>query len=134
LELQDKQRIIKNEIVAGMDELGVLLLGDDFAFWHGSQMSIDEARKLVPGENATSMQVAGSMLGAIVWLIKNPNRGYVEPEEIPFQEILEIGDMYWQPLVSVLSDWTPSKDVNSLFYREFDASNPCKFENYRVWT
>ena len=89
LDLQKEQRIAKDEITSGMDELGVLLLGDDFAFWHGSQMTIDDARKLVEGENATSMQVAGSLLAAIVWLIKNPNRGYVEPEEIPFEEILE---------------------------------------------
>jgi homospermidine synthase len=53
---------------------------------------------------------------------------------LPFEEILEIGDMYWEPLVSVLSNWTPSQDTNSLFYREFDKSNPCKFENFRVWT
>ena len=134
LDMQKKQRIAKNEIIAGMDELGVLLIGDDFAFWHGSQMNIDHARKLVPGENATSMQVAGSMLGAIVWMIKHPYNGYTEPEDIPFREILEVGDMYWEPLVSVLSNWTPDKDVNSLFYREFDSSNPCKFENFRVWT
>jgi homospermidine synthase len=73
-------------------------------------------------------------LGAIVWMINNPREGYIEPEMLPFEEILEIGDMYWEPLVSVLSNWTPSQDTNSLFYREFDKSNPCKFENFRVWT
>lgn len=134
LDMQKKQRIAKDEIIAGMDELGVLLIGENFSFWHGSQMTIDHARKLVPGENATSIQVAGSMLGAIVWMLKNPNNGYTEPEEIPFDEILEVGDMYWEPLVSVLSDWTPNKDVNSLFYREFDSKNPCSFSNFRVWT
>jgi homospermidine synthase len=134
LDLQREQRILKDEIVSGMDELGVLLLGDDFCFWHGSQLDIHGARKLVEGENATSMQVAGSMLGAIVWMIENPHMGYTEPETMPFEQILEIGDMYWEPLVSVMSNWTPSQDVNSLFYREYDKSNPCKFENYRVWT
>jgi homospermidine synthase len=111
-----------------------LLIGDDFCFWHGSQLDIHGARELVEGENATSMQVAGSMLGAIVWMIKHPRNGYTEPEELPFEEILEIGDQYWEPLVSVLSNWTPSKDTNSLFYKEFDESNPCKYENFRVWT
>ena len=134
LDLQREQRILKNEIVDGMDELGVLLIGDDFAFWHGSQLDIHGARKLVDGENATSMQVAGSMLGAIVWMINNPRNGYTEPEELPFEEILEIGDMYWEPLISVLSNWTPNQDTNSLFYKEYDKSNPCKYENFRVWT
>ena len=134
LDLQREQRILKDEIVSGMDELGVLLIGEDFCFWHGSQLDIHGARKLVEGENSTSIQVAGSMLGAIVWMINNPREGYIEPEMLPFEEILEIGDMYWEPLVSVLSNWTPSQDTNSLFYREFDKSNPCKFENFRVWT
>ena len=134
LDLQKDQRILKDEIVSGMDELGVLLIGDGFCMWHGSQLDIHGARKLVEGENATSMQVAGSMLGAIVWMINNPREGYVEPEMLPFEQILEIGDMYWEPLVTVFSDWTPSQDTNSLFYREFDKSNPCKYENFRVWT
>ena len=134
LDLQRDQRILKDEIVSGMDELGVLLIGDGFAFWHGSQLDIHGARKLVEGENATSLQVGGSMLGAIVWMINHPKEGYIEPEMLPFEEILAIGDMYWEPLVSVLSTWTPSQDTNSLFYREFDKSNPCKFENFRVWT
>jgi homospermidine synthase len=134
LDLQEKQRILKDEIVKGIDELGVLLIGDTFVWWHGSQMSIDEARALIPGENATSVQVAGSLLGAIVWLIKNPNEGYVEPEAIPFEEVLAIGDKYWEPLASVGSNWTPNQDKNSLFYRPYDAKNPCSFSNFRVWT
>lgn len=134
LDLQAKERIIKNEIIAGMDELGVLLIADDFAFWHGSQITIERARELIPGESATSLQVAGSMLGALVWMIENPRKGYVEPEELPFDQILAIGDLYWDPIVSVMSNWTPNKDVNSLFYKEYDSKNPCKFENFRVWT
>ena len=134
LDLQGELRIIKDEIISGIDELGILLIGDNFVFWHGSQMDIERARKLVPGESATSLQVAGSVLGAIVWMIKNPKMGYVEPEAIPFDQILEIGDMYWEPIVGVLSDWKPNSDVNSLFNRPYDKSNPCKFENFRVWT
>ena len=134
LDLQDNLRIAKDEIISGIDELGVLLIGDDFAWWHGSQLDIDSARKLISGENATSVQVAGSMIGAIVWMIQNPNNGYTEPEQLPFEMILEIGDDYWQPLISVGSNWTPNKDTNSLFYREYDSKNPCKFENFRVWT
>ena len=134
LDLQKEQRIAKDEIVSGMDELGVLLIGDDFCMWHGSQLDIHGARKLVEGENATSLQVAGSMLGAIVWMIKNPRMGYVEPESLPFEEIMEIGDMYWEPLVTVHANWIPNEDKNSLFHRAYDSSNPCSFENFRVWS
>ena len=134
LDMQKELRITKDEIVSGMDELGVLLIGDDFCMWHGSQLDIHRARELMEGENATSMQVAGSMLGAIVWMIENPRMGYVEPESVPFEKILEIGDMYWDPIVTVYSDWIPNEDNNSLFYRKYDSSNPCCFENFRVWS
>lgn len=134
LDLQGSLRILKDEIISGIDELGVLLIGDDFCFWHGSQMSIEEARKLIPGESATSVQVAGSLIAAVVFMIKNPKEGYLEPEWIPFEEILEIADQYWAPLASELSDWKPNEDKNSLFYRPYNAKNPCSLENFRVWS
>ena len=134
LDMQVKYRIAKDEIISGIDELGVLLIGDDFAAWHGSQLSIDEARKLIPGESATSTQVVASMLGAIIWAIENPRMGYVEPEEIPYDFILHYADPYLGPVPFVMSDWKPNKDINSLFYREYDASNPCSYENFRVWS
>ena len=134
LDLQNKLRIIKDEIISGIDELGVLLLGDGFCHWHGSQMSIEDARALIPGESATSVQVAGSLLGAICWMIQNPKMGYTEPEAVPFDFVLEIGDRYWSPLASVGSNWTPNIDKNSLFAREYNSKNPCSFENYRVWS
>ena len=133
LDMQIKYRIIKNEIISGMDELGVLLIGDDFVYFHGSQISIEDARKLIPGESATSVQVAGSLLGAIAWMIKNPKMGYTEPEELPYDEILAIGDKYWSPLVHIKSEWTPAYDVNSLFKRDYDKKNKCSFNNFRVW-
>ena len=56
--LQDRKRILMDEIIAGIDELGVLLAGHKKnAYWYGSQLSIDEARKLAPHNNATSLQV-----------------------------------------------------------------------------
>ena len=118
LQLQDSTRVIKSEIVSGMDELGVLLLGDDFAWWHGSQMTIEIANKLILGESATSVQIVGSMLAAIVWMIKNPKRGYIEPEDMPFEEILEIGDQYWQHLVSTNSNWKHSCNFNDLLVKK----------------
>jgi len=134
LDLQTKTRIAKDEIVSGIDELGCLLIGDDFAVWHGSQLDINEARQLVPGENATSVQVSATLLGGMVWAIRNPHKGYVEPESLPHDEILMIADPYLGPIAFEHTDWRPNLDKNSLFYREYDAKNPCSFENFRVWT
>ena len=55
---QERQRILMDDISSGIDELGVLLAGHKKnAYWYGSQLSIEEARKLAPYNNATSLQV-----------------------------------------------------------------------------
>lgn len=130
LEIQPNVKVIKQEIISGIDELGVFLMGPGFSFWHGSQLSIEKARELIPGENATTVQVAGSMIAAIVWMIKNPNRGYLEPDDLPFDEILSISDPYWEPLVSVMGDWSPLKNMSKLFPRKYNTENEFILENY----
>ncbi|MET0847184.1 MAG: saccharopine dehydrogenase C-terminal domain-containing protein, partial [Pseudomonas sp.] len=72
-ELQPRQRILNDEIVTGRDELGVLLMGHDYSsWWTGSLLSIDEARAIVAHQNATTLQVAGSIIGALSWMIDHP--------------------------------------------------------------
>ena len=132
LDLQKKHRIIKDEIVSGKDVLGVLLMGDDFKVWHGSMLDIVEARKLVPGENATSIQVAAALLGGIVWAIKNPEQGYCEPEDMPYDFILNIADPYLGPILFEKTDWCPIEDRTSLFRVPLDTNNPCRFTNFKV--
>jgi homospermidine synthase len=133
--MQHTTRIAKDEIIGGIDELGVLLMGGEYnAWWYGSQLDINEARELIPHENATSLQVVASMLGAIVWAIKNPKRGMCEPEELPFQEILAVARPYLGPMASVQSDWQPALDRNTLFKGKLDPKNPWQFENFMVFS
>jgi homospermidine synthase len=52
--LQPEKRLMTHEIVSGMDEFGALLMGHARdAYWYGSQLSVDEARRLVRHNNAT---------------------------------------------------------------------------------
>jgi hypothetical protein len=45
---------------------GVLLLGHDLnGWWTGSQLTIEETRALVPHQNATTLQVAESVIGGV---------------------------------------------------------------------
>lgn len=135
LEMQHVKRIIKDEIVGGVDELGVLLMGGKYnAWWYGSQLDVNTARKLIPNENATSLQVVASMLGAIVWMIKNPKKGMVEPEELDFEEVLAVARPYLGPMASIQSDWKPIEDRNTLFKQKLNPNNPWGFENFRVWS
>ena len=116
--LQDRQRIMDDEITSGDDELGVLLLGHDLnGWWTGSQLSIEETRALVPGQNATTLQVAASVLGAVAWMVANPDRGLLVPDQLDHREVLRWADPYLGPSPSVRTDWTPLANRVDLYDR-----------------
>lgn len=122
--MQEKQRIMSDEIIAGRDELGVLLMGHDFkSWWSGSLLDIHTARKLVPHQQATTMQVAVSVVAASIWMIKNPKRGFLMPDDLDHEFILDIAKPYITPFVSQAVDWTPLKNLNTKFTK-FDMSRP----------
>jgi homospermidine synthase len=107
-EMHPSWRIMKDEIVHGYDELGVLLMGHDYrSWWMGTILDIEEARRLLPGQNATTMQVAASVLGAVQWMLRNPREGVLLPDALPHQEILEVARPYLGKVVSIPIDWTP---------------------------
>jgi len=130
---QKKQRLMMDEIESGTDELGVLLMGHaKGAYWYGSQLSIGEARRLAPFNNATSLQVAVAVLSGIVWALENPGSGIVEAEQMDFARNLEICRPYLGPVVGVWTDWTPLMHRGELYYERTDASDPWQFSNIRV--
>jgi homospermidine synthase len=133
-QLQDKKRILNQEIMeGGVDELGVLLAGHKKnAYWYGSQLSIQEARKLAPYNSATSLQVCVAVLSGMVWAIENPNKGVVEPDEMDFRRNLGICMPYLGPVVGSYTDWNPLADRNRLFEEDIDKSDPWQFRNVLV--
>jgi homospermidine synthase len=130
---QKKKRLMVEEITAGIDELGVLLMGHKKgAYWYGSQLSIKEARKLAPYNNATSLQVTAPTLSGIIWALENPKRGLVEADEMDFERNLEICMPYLGPVVGEYSDWTPLFEREQLFPEDLDREDPWQFKNFRV--
>ena len=130
---QDSKRIMMDDIVLGLDELGVLLAGHKKnAYWYGSQLSVDEARKLAPFNNATSLQVTVACLSGMVWAIENPSRGVVEPDEMDFQRNLEVCMPYLGPVIGEYTDWSPLFDRGRLFPEDLDTNDPWQFKNVRV--
>ena len=131
--LQGRKRLIIDEIEAGIDELGVLLMGHaKGAYWYGSRLSIDQARNLAPYNNATSLQVTASVLAGVIWALENPRAGIVEPDEMDFQRILEITRPYLGEVVGIYGDWTPLLDRGRLFAEDVDSDDPWQFKNFRV--
>jgi homospermidine synthase len=136
-DLQSDQRILNDEIVSGRDELGVLVMGHPYkAWWMGSLLSIDEARALVPHQNATTMQVAASVLAATKWMIEEPNRGVRVPDELPWQFVMKHAGPYLGTMFSGPADWDPLATRVRLFAgydgRAFDEADPWQFSNFLV--
>lgn len=133
-DLQPKVRIMEDEITSGADILGALLMGHAYnSWWTGSSLTIEQARKLAPGQNATTLQVAIGIVGAILWMLENPRKGVNLPDDLPHDFILDIAKPYLGDFISVASDWTPIKN-RKIIFKENPASKPnpdlWQFENF----
>ncbi|MBX3695187.1 MAG: saccharopine dehydrogenase NADP-binding domain-containing protein [Steroidobacteraceae bacterium] len=129
---QEKRRRLGTDIVTGMDELGVLLAGHGRnAYWYGSQLTIEEARRHVPFANATTLQVAAGALAALVWAIRNPRRGIVEADDIDFEDCLATAVPYLGRMVGEFTSWTPLQGRGELFEERLDADLPWQLQNVR---
>ncbi len=132
-QMQPRQRIMMDDVISGMDELGVLLAGHKKnAYWYGSQLTIEEARKLAPYNNATSLQVTVSVLAGVIWAMENPDRGLLEPDELDHRRILEICRPYLGTISGSYTEWSPLSDRERLFPEDLDLSDPWQFKNVRV--
>jgi len=125
--------LTEDDIVDGIDELGVLLYGHaKNAYWYGSQLSIEETRRLIPYQNATGLQVTSAVLAGIVWMLENPQAGIVEADEMDFRRCLEIQLPYLGPVVGRYTDWTPLDGRPGLFPEDLDHEDPWQFSNVIV--
>jgi homospermidine synthase len=123
----------EHDIVDGIDELGVLLYGHaKNAYWYGSQLSIEETRRIAPYQNATGLQVTSAVLAGIVWMLENPERGIVEADEMDFHRCLDIQRPYLGPVIGQYTDWTPLVGRGVLFPEDVDHSDPWQFKNVLV--
>ena len=135
--LQPKIRIMTDEIIGGSDILGALIMGHDYnSWWTGSDLSIEESRRLVPHQNATTMQVAVSVVAAVMWMIQNPDRGVCVPDDLPHDFVLEFAKPYLGKFISTPSDWTPLKHYSNAFMGHnspaIDPSDPWQFKNFLI--
>jgi homospermidine synthase len=136
-ELQPAARIMSDEITSGTDILGALLMGHAYnSWWTGSDLGIEECRRLVPHQNATTMQVAIAVVAAVLWMLDNPAMGVCVPEDLPHDYILDIAKPYLGAFISTPSDWTPLENYANAFAGyspdDLDWSDPWQFKNYLV--
>jgi homospermidine synthase len=131
---QPGRRILRDDISEGHDALGVLLMGHArSSYWLGSLLSIDAARALCPDNSATSLQVAAGVLAGVAWAIRNPLRGVVEPDDLPFDEVLAMCRPYLGDVRGVFSDWHPLvAHAHPMFNTPQDHSDRWQFINFRM--
>ena len=132
--VQEEHHILtEKEIETGIDELGVLLYGHGKnAYWYGSQLSVEETRRIAPYQNATGMQVSSAVLAGMVWALENPSAGIVEADEMDFQRCLEVQLPYLGPVKGYYTDWTPLQNRPGFFPEDIDESDPWQFRNILV--
>jgi homospermidine synthase len=127
------QILSEDDIVDGVDELGVLLYGHaGNAYWYGSRLAIEETRALAPYQNATGLQVTSAVLAGIVWMLENPDRGIVEADEMDFRRCLQIQRPYLGQVFGTYTDWTPAAGRGELFPEDVDYADPWQFSNVLV--
>ena len=134
-DLQPRWRIMNDEITGGDDILGALLMGHKYnSWWTGSILSIEESRRLVPHQNATTLQVAIGVVSAIMWMIENPYKGFCLPDDLPYKYVLNISEPYLGKFVSEPSDWTPLSNYRMFFKQnkaaKLDTKNIWRFHNF----
>lgn len=115
-----RHRILRDEILDGEDELGVLLMsGRHGAVWHGSRLSVQRARSLAPHNTATSLQVASSVLAGMRWMLANPRRGVVESDAVDMEYLLDAATRWWAPLGVHFTGWLPKPGGAGLAFGDF---------------
>lgn len=129
-QMPKRKRILCHEITQGEDILGALIMGHPYhSWWTGSMLSIQESRKLVPGQNATTVQVAIGVVAAVKWMIENPRQGFCLPDDLPHEMMLNVAKPYLGNFVSEASDWTPKSN----YQRYFKENNFSHLNEDALW-
>jgi homospermidine synthase len=112
-----------DQIKQGYDAVGALLMFENpgkpggapppKAWWVGTVLSTKDVKKM--GYNysgPTTVQVAVSLLSVAKWILQNPRKGLLTPEQVPFEFILGECGQYLGRVVSEKVDFKPPKSFS----------------------
>ncbi len=100
-------RVLNCEELSGFDEVGILLIHSRGTLWHGSTLTSEQARLLVPHNSGTSLQVVAGIIGALAWMLNNPRAGVVEAESLDSAQVLAVARPYLGEISTVETNWHP---------------------------
>ena len=91
---------------------------------------------MVPHQNATTLQVAASVLGALRWMVERPNEGVRVPDELPWRTVMDAAYPYLGTCWSGAVDWDPLRSRANYFDdyngRAYDRADLWQFTNFLV--
>jgi homospermidine synthase len=67
-----------------------------------------------------------------VWATRHPDRGLLEPEDLPHDEILSLARPYLGTVAALRTDWTPLDSRGPDMDGAPDPADPWQFRNARV--
>jgi homospermidine synthase len=110
--------VMVDSLVSGADELGVLLIRDEGAYWFGSMLSLAEARRIAPHNSATTLQVVGGIAGALAWMLDHPEEGVVEAEDMDADCVMRAARPFLGQVFGTGTRW-PAGDMPGLQMQDF---------------
>jgi homospermidine synthase len=128
-----EQAPMVEEITGGADTLGVLLMGQPGrAYWYGSQLDAVEAQRLVPHNNATTLQVCAGVMAGLAWILENPRRGLCEAEAMDVHRGLAVARPYLGRVFGSWTRWHPAIRRYLALPSAVDRSDPWQFAGFRI--
>jgi homospermidine synthase len=97
--------VMVDTLVSGTDELGVLLIREQGAYWFGSVLSLAEARRIAPHNSATTLNVVGGIVGALAWMLRHPAAGVVEAEDMDADCVMRAARPFLGQVVGIATHW-----------------------------
>lgn len=117
------QSVMTEVLESGANQLGALFVFPGGCYWYGSELKLEQARAIAPHGNATSLQVAAGVLGALEWMARNPGMGIVEAEALDADIVMGVAMPYLGNVFGVLGEWQPGVSGN-LQLMNFISSRP----------
>lgn len=129
-----EDRILYDEITEGSDSVGCLIMGPKIgSWWIGSILDIHETRQIIGyGHNATVLQVAAHFVSTVIYMITNPNLGFMFPDDLDHRFILDIAQKFMGDYTSKKVDWSPTKSKND--FMVFGKNIPKEEDAYQFDT
>jgi homospermidine synthase len=106
------------------------------SWWCGSDLDIEESRRLVPHQHATTMQVAISVVAGCMWMLENSRWGLCVPDDLPHDYVLNVSKPLLGQVHFHVLRLEPTEALLQCLHGynqpQLDTSDPWQFKNFLI--